>query len=166
MHLVTAIRAIAVVCIGLLSGIYLADRASASARAALDAKSFVEYQQTVHVTYVKMMPSLVLAAIVAALGWLFLVRSQWRGAEFRLVAVSLLGMLFVAAITRMVNVPLNEQLMTWSATAPPTNLKELWAPWERVDAIRTVVAIAAFVVEVFALCVKTSGSRQPRVERR
>ena len=158
MHMITVFRAIAVACIGLLAGIYLADRASATGRATLDASSFVKYQQTVHATYVRMMPPLVLAAIVAAVGWLFLVRSQWRGAEFWLVAGATCGILFVAAATRIVNVPLNQQLMTWSAAAPPANLKDLWAPWERVDVIRTVVAIAAFVLETSASCWKASGS--------
>jgi uncharacterized membrane protein len=152
MHIVRVVRAIAVVCIGLLAGIYLADRASAPARATLDASSFVEYQQTVHVTYVRMMLPLVFAAILAAVSWLFLVRLQWRGAEFWLVAASTVGILFVATVTRVVNVPLNEQLMTWSVATPPANLKELWAPWEQVDAIRTVVAVGAFAVQAFALC--------------
>ena len=161
---IKVIRAIAVVCIGLLAGIYLSDRASAPARATLDAASFVEYQQTVHVTYVKMMPPLVIAAILAAIGWLVLVRSQWRGGEFWLIAASVCAIVFVAVITRAVNVPLNDQLMTWSVAAPPANLKELWAPWERIDAIRTVVAIGAFLMQVLALCFKASSSLQPGVK--
>jgi uncharacterized membrane protein len=165
MHVLTVIRAIAVVCIGLLAGIYLADRASAVARATLDVSSFVQYQQTVHVTYVKVMPPLVFGAILAALGWIFMVRLQWRGAEFWLLAVSICAIIFIAAVTRAVNVPLNDQLMTWSVAAPPANLKELWAPWERVDAIRSVVAIGAFVMQTLALCFKSSGTPPSSLSR-
>lgn len=158
MRALRIVRTIAVVCIGLLAGIYVADRASAPARATLNASSFVEYQQTVHVTYVRMMPPLVVAAILTAIGWLFLVRLQWRDAEFWLIAASICGIIFIAVLTRAVNVPLNDQLMTWSIAAPPANLKELWAPWERVDAIRTVVAVVAFVLETLALCFTRFGS--------
>lgn len=162
MHVLRLVRMIAVVCIGLLAGIYVAELASASARATLDASNFVEFQQTVHATYVGMMPPLVFAAMLAAVGWLVLVRLQWRSAEFWLIALSISGILFVAAITRIVNVPLNHQLMTWSITAPPANLKELWAPWEQVNAIRTVVAVGAFVLEALALCFMASTSTQSK----
>jgi uncharacterized membrane protein len=164
MNALRVVRTIAVVCIGLLAGIYVADQAAAPGRATLNASSFVAYQQTVHVTYVRMMPPMVFAAIVAAIGWLFLVRLQWRGAEFWLIASSICGIIFIAAVTRAVNVPLNDQLMTWSIAAPPANLKELWAPWEQVDAIRTAVAVGAFVLETLALCFKTSGSIQSNLK--
>jgi uncharacterized membrane protein len=91
---------------------------------------------------------------------------QWRGAEFWLVAASACGLMCVAAVTLVVNVPLNNQLMTWSVAAPPANVRELWAPWERVDAIRTAVTVGAFVIEAVALCFKASGSLQPSVKAR
>ena len=154
----SVVRLLAIVCIGLLAGIYLADRASAPARTTLDASSFVQYQQTVHTTYVKMMPPLLIGAILSALVWIFLERSQWRDAEFWLVAVSLCAIVFVGAVSRAVNVPLNDQLMTWSTAAPPANLKEIWAPWERVDAIRTVAAIGAFILQALAMSLKVSAA--------
>lgn len=79
MKVLMAVRVISVVCIGLLAGINLADRASSPARAMLDASSFVQHQQTVQVTYVRMMPPLVIAAILAVVCWLFIVRRQWGG---------------------------------------------------------------------------------------
>jgi uncharacterized membrane protein len=154
------VRVIAVVCAGLLAGIYLHDRAAASARGGLSASSFVQYQQMVHVNFVRMMPPLLLAAALGGFAWLLLVRSQWRAAEFWLIAASLCGIVFIAAVTRLVNVPLNNQLMTWSASSPPTNFRDLWAPWERIDIIRTIVAVSVFALEVVALSLrasKTSG---------
>jgi uncharacterized membrane protein len=164
MLILRLIRTLAVVCIGLLAGIYVADRATAPARATLSASSFVQYQQTVHITYVKMMPPLVIAAIIAAIGWLILVRSQWREAEFWIIASAACAVIFIAVLTRAVNIPLNEQLMTWSITDPPANLKDLWAPWERVDAIRTAAAVCAFLLETIALCFKAPGSAQINVK--
>jgi uncharacterized membrane protein len=148
------VRLIAVVCAGLLAGIYLHDRAAAAARAGLSASSFVQYQQTVHLTFVRMMPALMLGAVLAGLAWLILVRSHRRSPEFWLLAAALSGIILIAVMTRLVNVPLNDQLMTWNASSPPANLRELWAPWERVDTIRTIVAICAFIMEVLALSLR------------
>jgi uncharacterized membrane protein len=159
MSVINIVRSFAVVCIGLLAGIYVADRASAAARATLDPSSFIQYQQTLHITYVKMMPSLHVVAVLAAAGWLILLRSKWRRAEFWFVAASICAMVSVVVMTRVVNVPLNNQLMTWSVSAPPANLRELWAPWERTDAIRTMVEIAGFVMQTFALCVRVPSAQ-------
>jgi uncharacterized membrane protein len=157
MRVLAIVRVIAVVCAGLLAGIFLGYLASAPARAALSASSFVQHQQVVHVYYARMMPPLILAAVLAGLTWLWLVRSQWRGAEFWLIAAFTGGIVFIGVLTRTVNVPLNDQLMTWSITAPPTNIRELWSPWEGVHMIRTVVAVVAFVLAVVALALKASN---------
>lgn len=156
MRVLGIVRVIAVVCAGLLAGIYLHDRAAAYARGGLSPSSFVQYQQMVHVNFVGMMPPLLLAAALGALVWLILLRSQWRTAEFWLIAASFCGIVFVGVITRSVNVPLNDLLMTWDANSPPANLKELWEPWERIDAIRTIVSVGVFTLEVIALSLRAS----------
>jgi uncharacterized membrane protein len=153
------VRVVAVVCAGLLAGIYLHDRAAAFARGGLNTSSFVQYQQMVHMNFVWMMPPLLLAAALGALAWLLLVRSQRRAGEFWLLGAALLGIVFIMVITRLVNVPINNQLMTWSASSPPPNLRELWAPWERIDVIRTIVAVTVFVLEVVALSLNASSKK-------
>ncbi|MGB9180720.1 MAG: DUF1772 domain-containing protein, partial [Pyrinomonadaceae bacterium] len=129
----------------------------APARAALSASSFVQYQQIVHMYYVRMVPALIIAGVLAALVWLLMVKSQWRCAEFWLVAASIGGILFIAVITQTVNAPLNNQLMTWSIAAPPANLREIWSPWERVHAIRAMVALGVLILEAVALVLKSSN---------
>jgi len=62
-----------------------------------------------------------------------------------------MALVCVLVLTRAVNVPINEQLMTWSVETPPANLMEIWRPWEQVHSIRTVIAIAAFAFQVVAL---------------
>ena len=153
----TFVRTLAVVCSGLLAGIYFGDRAGAYyARAELSASSVVQFQQVVHVHYARFRPALVLVALLAGLVWLFTVRSQRRSPEFWLIGGSVCGIVMIAVLTRTVNVPLNDQLMTWSITTPPDNLKELWAPWERVNTIRAVVATAVLVFEGLALSQRRS----------
>ncbi len=158
--MMTFVRALAVVCSGLLAGIYIGDRAGAYyARLVLSPSSVVQFQQVVHVHFAKFMPVLVLGALLAGLVWLFTARSQWRSVELWLVAASVCGIALIAVLTRTVNVPLNDQLMTWSIATPPGNLRELWAPWERVNTIRALVATAVLVFEGVALSLRGSGGR-------
>jgi uncharacterized membrane protein len=98
-----------------------------------------------------MMPVLMLGGVGASVTWTILLRSRWSTAEFWLVASAALAMVCAAVLTRAVNIPINNQLMTWSAAAPPADLAELWRPWETVHSIRTVLAVAAFACEVVAV---------------
>jgi len=151
-------RVVAVVTAGLLAGIFLGDRAGAYyARADLSPSSFVQFQQAVHRRFVRFMPPLVLTALLSGLAWLFLVRSQRGAAEFWLVAGATGGIAVIAAMTRLVNVPLNNQLMTWSTAAPPRNCHELWAPWERVNTLRALLATGALLLDAVALSLQSSA---------
>jgi uncharacterized membrane protein len=160
MHLLTVLRVVAVVTAGLLAGIFLGYRAGVHyALGELSSSSFVQLQQVIHVRYARFMPPLVLTALLSSILWMVMVRSQWRTAEFWLVAMSTLGILVIAAATRAVNVPLNDQLMTWSVASPPTNLREIWAPWERVNTLRSVLATTALALEAVALSLKAATGR-------
>ena len=163
MVLVTILRVLALVAAGLLAGIFLGYRTGVQyATAELSASSFVQLQQIIHVHYVRFMPALVLTALLSAVFWLMMIRSQWRTGEFWLVAIAALGILVIAAMTRAVNVPLNNQLMTWSVASPPTNLREVWAPWDRVNTLRSVLSTGAFVLEAVALALGAVSGRGGR----
>jgi uncharacterized membrane protein len=160
MDLVMILQVVAVVSAGLLAGIFVGYRAGVHyAVAELSPSSFVQLQQIIHVHYVSFMPPLVLAAVLSSVWWLVMVRSQWRMAEFWLVAIAACGLIVSAAATRAVNIPLNNQLMTWSVAAPPTDLRERWAPWERVNNLRSVLAAGALVLEAVALSLKAASGR-------
>lgn len=152
MRVLTAARVVAVACAGLYSGILFGDLAGAAqARPVMDPSSFVQLQQIVHGRFVVMMPVLVAAIVLASVTWLALIRSKPKGAEFWLVVGTVAGIIFCGVITRLVNVPLNDQLVSWSVAFPPPNVHALWAPWEGAHAIRTVAAVAAFILSVLAL---------------
>jgi len=151
----TIVRVVAVVCAGLLAGIFFGHRAGAHyAVQKLSPSSFVQFQQVVHIHFVRFMPPLVLTALLAGLAWLLMVRSQRTSAEFWLIAASTCGIALNAAMTRAVNVPLNNRLMTWNIDAPPSNLREIWAPWDRVNTIRTMVAASVLILEAVALSLR------------
>lgn len=155
MSLLNVSRVITILGLGLLAGIFLGTSASAPARSAMNLAGFVEHQQVVHIYYVRMMPALMLITFIAFVVSLWLMRSQIRGTQFVLTALSLAGLIFIFVLTRFVNVPINDQLMTWSASNPPANLRELWAPWETANHIRTIVSVIVFAFSVIALTVSS-----------
>ena len=152
MSALPVVRIIAVVCTGLFAGILLGDRAGATyARPELGPSSFVQFQQIQHVHFARMMPPLVIAAILGGLVWLLLIRAYWNSAEFWLIGLATAALIVCLVLTLRVNAPLNKELMTWTIANPPANVIDLWRPWERVHTVRTVLSVAAFLFEATAL---------------
>jgi hypothetical protein len=85
-----------------------------------------------------------LADLVAAL----LVRTQWS----TLKASAVVAIVIAAALTVRVNFPINDQVITWSAAAPPDDIREFWSPWEKAHTIRTILWLGPFALEVAAWC--------------
>jgi uncharacterized membrane protein len=156
--MVTILRVVALVSTGLMAGIFLGHRMGLHyALPELSPSSFVQLGQTIGVRYMRFMPPLVFTALLSSLLWLTMLRAQWRTAEFWLVAAAACATLVIIAATRAVNVPLNNQLMTWSIASPPTNLQEIWAPWESVNTLRCVLATGALALEALAVSLGTNA---------
>ena len=79
--------------------------------------------------------------------------------RFVLLALAAAGTICVFALTLAVNVPINKKVMTWSASAPPENLSEIWRPWEQVNTVRTILAVGVFSLEVLALSLAAQGQQ-------
>jgi len=127
MGALTVARFVAVFSTGLLAGIFLCDRMGASfARPALSPSSFVTFQQIQHVHFVKMMPILMGIAILSSAAWLVLIRSRVASVGFVFLALGTLAYISVLVLTRTVNVPINNQLMTWDASSPPSDVMKIW----------------------------------------
>jgi uncharacterized membrane protein len=149
------VRIVALICTGLVAGIFLGHRAGVSrAMPVLNPSSFIQLQQVIHKTFARMMPVLILSALLGSVVWGVLLRSRWRTDEFWLVTGASLALMCILAMTRAVNIPINKRLMTWNAAAPPSDLSTVWATWERIHSIRTVLAIVAFAAEVIALSIR------------
>ncbi len=152
MSLISVIRFVALLSTGLLAGIFLGDRVGVGfARAALPPSSFVQLQQIQHVHFVRFMPVLQIAALLSTLIWLFLLRGSVRTPQFLLLALAAVGLLTVFVLTIAINVPINNTLMTWSASAPPPNAMEVWQRWERINTLRAILAPIGFGLEVLGL---------------
>jgi len=152
MRLMVTLRVLAVASAGLLAGIFVGYRMGVQySLPVLGASGFVQLQQIIHLHYVKFMPSLGAMALLSSIFWLIVVRSQWRTAEFWLVAVAACSILVLTAATWTISVPLNNELMTWSVATPPPALRDIWAPWDRVNTLRSVLATVALLLETTAL---------------
>jgi uncharacterized membrane protein len=158
MSFITIIRFIALLSTGLLAGIFLGWRMGASfAAPTIPVSAFVQFQQVVHMHYVRFMPILQIAAVLSTLTWLFLLRSSARSLGFLLLALAAAGTICVFVLTVSVNVPINKKLMTWSASAPPPNVMEIWKPWEKVNTVRTILSMGVFGFELLALSLVTQS---------
>jgi uncharacterized membrane protein len=136
---------------GLASGVLLGDRMGATfARPELPASSFVTFQQIVHRHFVVMMPILLGITILSCAAWLILARSRRGSAEFAFLALGALAFVSIAVLTRSINVPINDQLMTWDPSSAPPDVMNIWARWERAHTIRTVLALPGFVLLLLA----------------
>ena len=152
MKLLPAVRFFAIFASGLVAGILFGDRMGATfARPTLTPSAFVQFQQVLHVRFVPLMPILIAVAILASMTWLILLRHSLKTTRFALVASATIGMILVFALTRTVNVPINRLLMTWSVSAPPPNVMELWRPWEQAHTVRTITSVLAFALQLWAL---------------
>jgi len=148
----TVVEVSAVVSAGLVAGALLGDRIAASqARARLDAGNFVTFMQTWHTHFVRFVGPLMLIGLVAGVAWLVLAWPHGNGKERALIAASIAGLVAVAGITATAIVPINGQLMTWDAAAPPADLAGRWAPWERAHTARALVAAAVLLLDAVAL---------------
>ena len=140
---------------GLYTGLLFADRIGVTPiRPKLPASSFVLYQQELHIRFGKLMPVLLLSSLVAGVVWLVLERRHYRRREFIFTAIAISCTVAVIVLTRLINVPINETLMTWQPSSPPENVMQLWAPWEGSHTIRTGIALLGFASLAYAIVVR------------
>jgi len=160
MHFIAVIHFIALLSSGLLAGIFLGYRMGATfALPTLPATSFVQFQQVLHRYYVRVMPILQALAVLSTLTWLFSLRSIAGSLGFVLIALAAVGTICVFVLTAAFNVPINEKLMTWNVSAPPANLSEIWRPWDKVNTLRTILAVGVFGLEILALTLAAEGQQ-------
>jgi uncharacterized membrane protein len=138
---------------GLLFGDWLGP---SFARAAMNAPSFIQFQQIVHINYLRTLPALSTVAIAAPLLWLIMMRNRRVSAEFEVVLGATIAIAVGYTITFVFNVPVNNELETWNSAASPTNAREIWSPWEKAHVVRTIFWVFGFFLETVALAMSAS----------
>ncbi len=134
-------RSVAVLATGLLAGavlsVWLAQGPLGSSAAL-----YIESHQAVDPVYTRVLPPLGVTGLVAALVALTAGWSQVRARSLTLVAAGCLVLGLI--VTVVVHFPINAELLTWSAAAPPADWEALRDRWTAAHAVRTVLTVAAF----------------------
>ncbi len=137
---------------GLYTGLLFGDRIGVTPiRAKLPAASFVLFQQELHLRFGKLMPVLLVGSLLAGVTSLVLLRRNYKSRDFIFTTIAIVCTACVVILTRLINVPINETLITWQASSPPENVMQLWAPWEGSHTIRTVIAVLGFASLAYAV---------------
>lgn len=136
-----AARTLAVLATGLLAGAVLAvllvQRPLGSS-----AGLYVAFRQAVDPIYTAVLAPLGVIGLGAAVVALVTGWSQVRARTLTLLAAGCLAL--GLAITVLVHFPINAEIATWSAAAPPPDWEQLHERWGLAHALRSSLAVAAF----------------------
>ena len=162
MKRLTVTRVVAVLSSGMMAGLLFGDWLGPSfARAAMNSSSFVQFQQIVHINYLRTLPALSTIAVAAPILWLIILRTRRDSAEFKILLGATVAIAVGYTITFVFNVPVNNQLETWDFAAPPADAREIWSHWEKAHVVRTIFWVTGFFLETVALVMPASPRHDP-----
>jgi hypothetical protein len=87
-------------------------------------------------------------SILTPVWWAYTLRGSMSARSLAISAFFLSLTAFL--ITRFGNVPINQMIKTWSATAPPPGYQQLLSRWLLFHNVRTVMALGSFLCIVIA----------------
>ena len=160
---VVAVEALAVSLLGVMAGFFFAFAIDVvPAMAGLDATAYVTTQQAINrvvrnAGFGSVYFGATLMPFVAAVGLCLLGRLRRAGGWMLIGAVYFIAVFWV---TRSVNVPINNELATWNAQAPPATWAQARDAWNHSNSVRTMAAAACFLASV--LMVSFGGRREVR----
>src|SRR5512132_697363 len=103
-------------------------------------------------------------ALLSALVGLALLWPNGRTAEFWWLAAGFLLMVAALVITLAVEVPIDNQIQTWTAATLPADWRSIQARWERWHTLRTFLSIAALVAATVSATVMARPNEAPSNE--
>jgi hypothetical protein len=105
---------------------------------------FTEVQQGRDRVAARIMPILGNAAILSVAACVVLVRAIPGAFALSLVALTLI--VGDMAVTLVGNVPIDRQVQSWKAAAPPQEWTDLRDRWEKLHTIRTLLIVSGFAL--------------------
>jgi uncharacterized membrane protein len=117
----------------------------------MSATFYVEKMQHAIRVFTTPLPTIVILSVLSTAASAFLARRE-RPGFYLLVAASLCA-LAVALITAFGNIPINNQITTWSAASPPSAWIELSAQWWQFQTARTVAAVCGLALSILAVVI-------------
>lgn len=97
-----------------------------------------------------LLPAMAIASLVLVLLLAFLNRA--RPGPLWLYLLTAVAIAAGGVITRFINQPINEQVMSWTATTLPadwTSLRDTWWNWHRMRLVTTVAAELLLIAAIF-----------------
>jgi uncharacterized membrane protein len=125
--------------------------------ATLSSATYVEQQQQAIRALNTLLPLLGGCSIVLTLVSAWLVR--YNRLHFSLLLVAAGCLVVAGVVTRFGNQPINREVMTWSAQAPPANWMDFRDSWWRWHVVRTVSGLGGLSCLIW---VAVSGQRVAR----
>ena len=113
-------------------------------------------QHAIHIFTIPLPTVVVLGVLFTGIS-AFLARSE-RPNFFLLFAASVC-MIAVALITRFGNIPINNQILTWSISSPPSDWANLAQKWWQLQTLRTALAIGALAFLISAALAHRATSK-------
>lgn len=94
------------------------------------------------------LPTVVILGVLFSATSAFLARAERP--NFYLLIASSVCIIAVALITRFGNIPINNQILEWTISSPPSNWADLAQKWWHLQTLRTVLAIGALAFLISA----------------
>jgi uncharacterized membrane protein len=161
-HLALVLEVIGVCLLGIMSGFFFAFAVDvAPAMENLDASAYVTAQQWIN----RVVRNITFGAVYfgsAIFPFLAAAAVFWSGSRARAMAwLAIAIAYFLAAfwVTRTVNVPINNELASWQASAPPGNWQHARDTWNQSNLVRTIAAVVCFVAATCLVAVRRTSNR-------
>jgi uncharacterized membrane protein len=98
------------------------------------------------------LPSVVILGVFFTIVSTFLARHERL--DFYLLIAASVCIIAVALITALGNIPINNQIKTWSINSPPPNWAELAQKWWSFQTVRTLSAIGGLILLALSALVR------------
>ena len=111
---------------------------------ALDARPHIELRQALIRTLRVLVPSIFALALASGIAATI---AGWGGSPSAAPRVAgVIALMLFIAVTLFATVPINQAVLTWSPGAPPADWQIVIDRWERLDTVRTALALIAFAL--------------------
>jgi len=148
--LLKSVRGVNLFLTGLVAGILVSFWMVEQALRGLAGPLYTAVHQPVNRVFGPVMPPLMTLAIFSGLAVLVLLARAYRMRVFALVAIGTLCSFAVAMSSLLVNVPINQEVLTWSPSALPAGWMQFRDQWWLWHIVRTIVSILGFGCQIVA----------------
>ena len=124
----------------------------------MSAAAYVEGMQHAIRVFTVPLPTTVILSVLFCAASAFFARRERPG--FYLLVAGTGSVLAVALITVFGNIPLNNQIKTWSISAPPPRWVEVSAQWWQFQTVRTIAAVCGMALLIVAVQTRRSVPRE------